>query len=151
MTRPYRPRSSGRRCSVSLGSGKRGTEFGADAISATTKTSAAGDDILVRFAGLLREKYAARVLLFGSRARGTARADSDYDVVAVSRAFVGQRIFDRAPGRYDLWRDAGGWGIGLDLHCFTPHEFRRELAGLGFQGSAKRRGELVEVRAETTT
>ena len=110
---------------------------------------AARDELQTKFARLLREKHGARVFLFGSRARGTAHPESDYDVVAISRAFEGQKRFQRAPDRYDLWHTAGGWGISLDLHCFTPQEFRRELAGLGFVGSAKRRGELIEVEGKT--
>jgi hypothetical protein len=96
----------------------------------------------------MRDKYYARVFLFGSRARGTANEESDYDVVAVSQAFEGQRRFERAPDRYDLWWAAGGWDVSLDLHCFTPNEFRHEVAGLGYLGSAKKRGELVVVKVE---
>ncbi len=45
--------------------------------------SAAADPILMRFRAALAELYGhrlERVVLFGSRARGEAREDSDYDV-----------------------------------------------------------------------
>ncbi len=105
------------------------------------------EPLIVEFARLLRERYGARVYLFGSRARGTAHPESDYDLVAVAEAFGQQSVFERALDRRKLWRQAGGWEIGLDLHCYTPSEFRRELEGLGYLGQAKRRGELIEVKA----
>lgn len=103
--------------------------------------------LLSRFSLLMRQRYGARIYLFGSRARGTAHSESDYDLVAVAVAFSEQRMLGRAPDRRLLWRQAGGWGIGLDLHCYTPEEFRAELEGLGYIGQAKKRGELVGIRA----
>ena len=111
----------------------------------------ATDVLLVTFARLLRSRYNARVCLFGSRACGIANSQSDYDVIAVADAFAGQRGFRRAPDRYALWREAGGFGQGLDLHCYTPEEFREEMAGLGYLGSAARRGELLEIAVGTET
>ena len=45
--------------------------------------NAANDPVLIRFRAALAELYGARlerIVLFGSRARGHARKDSDYDV-----------------------------------------------------------------------
>jgi len=119
--------------------------MGANAAAATAGQIAAQDERLVRFARLMRQRYGARLHLFGSRARGTGGAESDYDIVAVAPTFAMERRVVRAPDRYKLWREAGGTGIGLDLHCYTPEEFRAELAGLGYLGQAKRRGELIRV------
>ena len=94
----------------------------------------------------MRDRYGARVYLFGSRARGAARPESDYDLVAVAESFASEPVLRRAINRRELWRQAGGWRIALDLHCYTPREFREELVGLGFLGQAKRRGELIEVK-----
>jgi predicted nucleotidyltransferase len=96
----------------------------------------------------MRERYGARVYLFGSRARGTNRPDSDYDLVAVAGAFGEQPKLRRALDRRELWLEAGGWRKSLDLHCYTPEEFRAEIAGLGYLGQAKRRGELREIKAK---
>ena len=57
------------------------------------------DPVLVRFREALDDVYGAhnieRVVLFGSRARGEARTDSDYDVA----------VFLNDPG--ELWDDLG--------------------------------------------
>jgi hypothetical protein len=103
------------------------------------------EQLLKRFAELMQERYGARIYVFGSRARKTEHKDSDYDVVAVAEAFAAQPRTRRVTDRRPLWRQSGGWGIGLDLHCYTPDEFRAELRGLGYLGQARRRGELREV------
>jgi predicted nucleotidyltransferase len=90
----------------------------------------------------MRDRHQATLYLFGSRARDTARSDRDYDVVAVSATFAEQPWYERCRDYRALWVEAGGWRIGLDLLCFTPAEFARELDGYGAVGSANRQGEL---------
>ena len=51
----------------------------------TMSSTVLDDPVLVRFSQALREAYGGkleRAVLFGSRARGDARPDSDYDVAA---------------------------------------------------------------------
>jgi hypothetical protein len=119
---------------------------GAHPDGSTTRSTQADSALLSQFARLLRARYGARLYLFGSRSRGDARPDSDFDLVAVADAFGEQPRLGRALDRRDLWRAAGGTGIPLDLHCLTRDEFREETAGgLGAIGSARRRGELRPV------
>lgn len=79
---------------------------------------------LVRhFAHLLRREIGAeRVLLFGSRARGEAHADSDYDLIVVAPTFAGAESANRGIGLWALWYGAGG-NAPLDLLCVTPEEY----------------------------
>ncbi len=119
--------------------------MGTNAAGRSAGPTVASDRMLAQFAGLMWDRYGADIYLFGSRARGAARPDSDYDIVAVAEAFAGQPWFRRCPDAGDLWLAAGGWRIGLDLQCYTPSEFRGELSGLGYLGQAMARGELVKI------
>ena len=63
-----------------------------------------------------------RVLLFGSRARGQHRPDSDYDFIIVSSRFCGVPRRERGDGLRDIFYEAVG-PAPMDLICLTPEEF----------------------------
>jgi predicted nucleotidyltransferase len=63
-----------------------------------------------------------RLLLFGSRARGTPRLHSDYDFVVVSPDFEGVSPLWRGHGLNVLWNDLQP-GVDVELLCLTPQEF----------------------------
>ncbi len=109
------------------------------------RREALNDLLATRFAQLLRDRHGAELYLFGSRARGTQRPDSDYDFAAVAPSFAAYRRIHRALDRFALWHEAGGRGIGLDLHCYTPEEFALELDSVGYLGEANERGELLRI------
>lgn len=79
------------------------------------------EEILESLTRLLVERFGARrVVLFGSRARGESRADSDFDV------FVEMETSERPPERNARILSASGlrpWS--LDLVVYTPEEVRR--------------------------
>lgn len=86
-----------------------------------TAQGVAEGEILDGLTRLLVERFGARrVVLFGSRARGDARGDSDYDV------FVEMESNERPPERNARILSAIGlrpWS--LDLVVYTPEEVRR--------------------------
>ena len=87
------------------------------------------DPALSRFAGRLRDEIGAtRVLLFGSRARGSGGKDSDYDLIVVSDRFESVPRLKRQTGLRDLFYEVGG-DAPLDLICLTSREFGRAQAG----------------------
>lgn len=74
----------------------------------------------------LRERFREEIpiehaILFGSRARGEDRPDSDADILLVSPAFEGQSAMERGVDLHLAW----DVDVPIDLLCYTPAEFRR--------------------------
>ncbi len=100
--------------------------------------SVAADPVLVRFRKALDEIYGNRldrVVLFGSRARGDARPDSDYDVAVFLKDFHDRwSEVDRiVPVVTDILYDEGAFIHAMPYRAGaererTPlmHEIRRE-------------------------
>lgn len=79
------------------------------------------------------------MVLFGSRARGDARAWSDVDIMVVSPAFEGKLAGHRAAPFYL------GWDIDIPVEfvCYTPEEFASFKARPGFVRTALEEGQDV--------
>lgn len=77
-----------------------------------------------------------RFILFGSRARGDALKDSDYDLLVVSAAFSGIRFYERHVLLYSLQRER----LDIDVICLTPEEFTARSKELSVVGIAAREG-----------
>ena len=88
---------------------------------------------------LKRDLEPERVILFGSRARGDNRADSDYDLLIVSDRFRGIRWIERAPLVIRLW----DLPLDVELICLTPEEYRRRRRELSIVGEAVREGVVL--------
>lgn len=80
-----------------------------------------------------------RVIVFGSRATGTGRADSDVDLLVVSPAFAGLDAIDRAATARDAWLS----DLAVDLLCYTPEEFERLRTQATIVRTAVREGREV--------
>ncbi|MDP3773127.1 MAG: nucleotidyltransferase domain-containing protein [Gemmatimonadales bacterium] len=78
----------------------------------------------------------ARVLVFGSRARGDALRDSDLDVLIVSTRFADTPWLDR-PVRVAEDCDLR---FGVELLCYTPEEYERKREELGIVRTASAEG-----------
>jgi len=74
-----------------------------------------------------REFAPAHIIIFGSRARGSARADSDIDVIVVSERFRDIRY----PNRMGRFLNAVRPRQAVEAICYTPDEFDR-LAAKGW-------------------
>lgn len=70
----------------------------------------------------------ASLVLFGSRARGTGRSDSDVDIAIVSPDFEGMSFVERQSLVRPLVREALGV-VPLDAVCYTPEEFEEGKEG----------------------
>ncbi len=64
------------------------------------------------------------VVLFGSRARGTANADSDWDIVVVIDDQADEKLLDPMLG----WKTQAGSGVHADVLCAYESEFIADLA-----------------------
>lgn len=80
------------------------------------------DESAVGFVEEVKRVYQPTVfLLFGSRARGEALKESDYDFLIVSSKFEGIPLTDRATPIYKMWT----LREDLECICLTPAEFER--------------------------
>jgi len=61
------------------------------------------------------------MFLFGSRAKGKARKDSDFDILLVSERFRGKRFRYRGIGLRKHW----SINSSVDFLCYTPKEFNK--------------------------
>jgi predicted nucleotidyltransferase len=90
----------------------------------------ATDEVVAQF---LREKLETikqeysprRFIIFGSRATGRARIESDIDVIVVSERFRGTRFVNRMGEFLVKVRPH----VHVDALCYTPEEFEDMLAG----------------------
>ncbi len=92
---------------------------------------------LAGFSKKAKRRFAdARVILFGSRARGDSLLESDYDILVISSKFEGMHFLRRMEALFPLW----GGKLRADIFGFTPQEISRRRNELGIVGTALREG-----------
>jgi predicted nucleotidyltransferase len=90
------------------------------------------------------EVEVAKIVLFGSQAKGTASVESDVDIIVISRNFKNKNIFKRLA----LIKDAKiatirKYMIPLDVIMMTPDEVN---SGTSLVSEYAREGEVVSLR-----
>lgn len=104
--------------------------------SEVTEVESTIESFLVRLEGAFRP---ARVILFGSRARGDHLLDSDVDLVIVSGDFEGMRWRERLRRVLELWDGP----VSLEPLCYTPGEFARRSEEISIVREAAREGKIL--------
>lgn len=74
-----------------------------------------------------KEYFLHSMYLFGSRASGKARKDSDVDLLLISPIFRGKRRLKRSPSLYLKWN----LDYPVDFICLTPEEFQKKKKQIG--------------------
>ena len=90
------------------------------------------DRVLARITrAIVEHLHPRRIVLFGSRARGDATSDSDYDIMVEMETDLSGSARERAV--YDLFRENDSRdGRSMDVHVYTPAELRRWKDDVGF-------------------
>ncbi len=70
----------------------------------------------------VKKKFGAKVILFGSRAKGEPLDTSDYDFCVISEKFVAMDIRKRMQLLYEMMIKSP---FNADLLAVTPEEFKR--------------------------
>lgn len=98
-------------------------------------------DIKIKsFAKIIKNKFNIdNIIFFGSRAKGTYKKNSDYDIILVSKDFEGIKFTDRISKVYPYWR----YNDSIEPLCYTPEEFKKLKSQITIVREAVREG--VEV------
>ena len=81
-----------------------------------------------------------KMFLFGSRARGDNKKNSDFDFVIVSKKFAGLNFFERSKRMYKYWKEH----IPVDFMCYTPEEYALLKKRVSIVREAFRTGIVIE-------
>jgi len=77
-----------------------------------------------------------KIILFGSRANGTSKLDSDVDIIIVSNNFKNEKSFKRSPKLYHEWN----YPYDVDIICLTPKELKEKTKQIGIIRQAVKEG-----------
>ena len=93
------------------------------------------------FIRAVKRKFApVRIILYGSRAKGTAHKDSDYDIIVISPAFRRINFLDRGAKLYYLKRNIR---VAMDIIGYTPEEWKKKTKGITMMREIAREGKDI--------
>ena len=96
------------------------------------------DKIINSFASVIKKNISpCKIILFGSRAKKTAKKTSDYDFLLVSPQFKKWEWEERSAKAYRLKRNIPA---AMDIICLTPEEFEKKKKQLGIIQEAVKEG-----------
>jgi len=111
---------------------KRGPQMGKGKITIDRTAKA--------FAAKIKKAHnPARVILFGSRAKGTELKHSDYDFIIVSDTFQDVHWLDRISQVLKHWKSE----INIDVLPYTNKEFDQKRKGITIVAEAMKEGVVV--------
>ncbi len=94
--------------------------------------------IINAFARAVQKSFSpCRIILFGSRATGKAKKDSDYDFMIISSRFKKIDWETRSAKAYHLKRHIPA---AMDIVCYTPEEFEKKKKQIGIVQQAVKEG-----------
>jgi len=97
----------------------------------------AREELIKEVRAFLRRASVEEAILYGSYARGDARAWSDVDLIVISPGFEEEPFLDRLPVLYDAWDILRPYP---ELLAYTPEEFEEARHRLGIERIAHREG-----------
>ena len=96
------------------------------------------DNIIKSFAKEVRKKIPkSKIYLFGSRVKGKAKKNSDYDFLIVSDDFKNSNFEERCAEIYFLKRNIPA---AMDILCYTVKEFEKKKKQMGIVQQAMKEG-----------
>lgn len=99
------------------------------------------DKIVTSFVQRVSKKVkSCQIILFGSRATGNFRKDSDYDFLLVSPQFKQYEWEERSAQIYHLKR---GIPAAMDIICLTPQEYGQKKKEIGVIQEISKEGIVV--------
>ncbi len=96
------------------------------------------DPVISAFSHAIRKSFSpSKIILFGSRATGKAKKESDYDFIIISPKFRRMEWEKRIAKAYHLKREIPA---AMDIMCYTPKEFEKKKKQLGIVQQALKEG-----------